>query len=166
MLLGFSKACWPEWKHGDHALLIREGALHLLMGPLESQEWKSRRRNVQEGYTPPEGWKEPGLLCVSPCAVALKWVVQGILEGINSIPSEFQSPRGTNKLLWWGSNIQLERCEVVLRRKKHSGIKDKLEALMSGRCQGHKRFFGKGKKDVSSCWCCNYWDFISSCLKF
>lgn len=40
---------------------------------------------------------------------------------------------------------------MVLRRKKHSGIKDKLEALMSGMCQGHKRFFGKGKKDVSSC---------------
>lgn len=90
-------------------------------------------------------------LCVRQCAVALEWVEQGIFEGINSAPSESQSPRGTNKILCLVSNIQSERCEVVLRRKKHTGIKDKLEALMSGRCQGHKRFFSKGKKDVSSC---------------
>lgn len=67
---------------------------------------------------------------------------------MNYAPSEFQSPRGTNKLFWWANNIQLERCEVVRRRKEHTGIKDKLEGLMSGRCDGHKRFLDKGKKDI------------------
>lgn len=57
----------------------------------------------------------------------------------------------------WLSNTQLERREMMLKRRKHTGFKDKLGAMMSGRYEG-KTFFDKGKKDVSSC--C---DFIPGC---